>query len=132
MPHTTLSTGAQLRDDGAFNANIVVLNLDPKIQRTVTVEIYDWGVEQLWSAPKPVPVEPAGPTQIGPHTQRAFLALITQSTTQPGSPLLLYEVRVTVDNASDVVINCFAVDITGQTIGPKTLWHRDLVTIPAL
>lgn len=132
MPHTTLSTGAMLRDDGAFNANIVVLNLDPTVHRTITVEIFDWGVEQLWSAPKPVPVSPAGSVQIGPHTQQAFIALITQSTTQPGSPLNLYEIRVTVDNVNDLVINCFAVDNNGQSIGSKTVWHRDLVAIPAL
>jgi hypothetical protein len=104
MAHTTLSTGVMLRDAGAFNANIIVLNLDPKTPRTVTVQIFDWGVEQLWSTPTPVTVDPAGPTTVGPHTQRAFIALITQSTTQPSLPLILYEIRVTVDNINDLVI----------------------------
>ena len=78
MAHTTLSTGVMLRD-GAFNANIPILNLDPKVARTVTVQVFDWGVEQLWSTPAPVTVEPPGATTVGPHTQRAFIALITQS-----------------------------------------------------
>jgi hypothetical protein len=132
MPHTTFSTGVMLRDGGAFNGNITVLNLDPEVQRTVTVEIFDWGVEQLWSTPAPVPVEPSGATTVAPHTQRAFIALITQSTTQPQLPLELYEVRVTVDNVNDLIINCFAVDNNGASIPAKTVWHKDLVVVPAL
>jgi hypothetical protein len=132
MPYTTFSTGAMLRDTDAFNANIVVVNLDPTTPRTVTVEIFDWGVEQHWSRPAPVPVSPAGAVTVGAHTQRAFIALITQSTTQPGTGLELYEVRVTVDNANDVVVNCFAVDESGESIAGKTVWHKDLVAIPAL
>jgi hypothetical protein len=129
MAHTTLSTGAILRDN-AFNANIVVLNLNPKVARTVTVQIFDWGVEQLWSAPAPVTVDPPGATTVGPHTQRAFIALITQATTQPSLGLILYEIRVTVDNINDLVINCFAIDTNGLTIPGKTVWHKDLVVIP--
>jgi hypothetical protein len=121
-----------LRDGGAFNANIVVLNLDPKVARTVTVQIFDWGVEQLWSAPAPETVDPSGATTVGPHTQRAFIALITQSTAQPSAPLSLYEIRVTVDNINDLVINCFAIDNNGLSIPGKTVWHKDLVVIPAL
>lgn len=130
MPHTTLSTGVMLRDDGAFNANITIVNLDLRGQRKVTVQIFDWGVEQLWSAPTPVPIEPAGATTIGPHTQRAFIALITQSTAQPSLALSLYEVRVTADNINDLVVNCFAVDSNGLSIPGKTVWH--MVAVPAL
>jgi hypothetical protein len=131
MAHTTLSTGVMLRD-GAFNANIPILNLDPKIARTVTVQVFDWGVEQLWSTPAPVTVEPPGATTVGPHTQRAFIALITQSTARPSAPLILYEIRVTVDNINDLVINCFAIDTNGFSIPGKTVWHKDMVVIPAL
>jgi hypothetical protein len=132
MPNTTLTTGVMLRDGGAFNANITVVNLDPKLQRTVTVQIFDWGVEQLWSAPAPVPIDPTGATIVGPHTQRAFIALITQSTTQPSLPLSLYEIRVTVNNINDLVVNCFAVDNNGVSIPGKTVWHKDLIVVPAL
>jgi hypothetical protein len=132
MPHTTLSTGVMLRDNGAFNANIIILNLDPKVQRTVTVKIFDWGVEQLWSAPAPVTIDPAAATTIGPHTQRAFIALITQSTAQPSAPLNLYEIRVTVDNINDLIVNCFAINSSGLSIPGKTVWHKDMVVVPAL
>jgi hypothetical protein len=57
---------------------------------------------------------------------------MTQSTTQPGTGLELYEVRVTVDNAKDVVVNCFAVNEGGESFAGKTVWHKDLVAIPAL
>jgi hypothetical protein len=35
-----IDPGVMLRDDGAFNANIVVLNLNRTVQRTVTVVIF--------------------------------------------------------------------------------------------
>ena len=129
MSDIVLSTGVMLRDADAFNANITVLNLDPLVQRTVTVEIFDWGVEQLWSTPAQVTVGPSGATTIAPHTQRAFISLITQSTTQPALRLELYEIRVTVDNIKDVIINCFVVDNTGTSIPAKTVWHKDLVVV---
>jgi hypothetical protein len=47
MPNTVLSTGVILRDSDDFNANVTVVNLDPKKGRTVTVELFDWGVEQV-------------------------------------------------------------------------------------
>jgi hypothetical protein len=132
MAHTVLSTGVMIRESDAFNANVVVVNLDPKKDRNVTVEIFDWGVEQLWSAPQAISVSPSGATTVGPHTQRAFIALITQSTTQPGTSLILYEIRVTVDDIKDVVINCYAITNGDQTIPAKTYKHNDLVVIPAL
>jgi hypothetical protein len=132
MPQTVLSTGVMLREADAFNANVTVVNLDTKKGRTVTVEIFDWGVEQVWSTPKPVAVSPAGATTVGPHTQRDFIALITESTAQPSAPLTLYEIRVTVDDINDVVINCYALTNEGQTIPAKTFKHKDLVVISAL
>lgn len=129
---TVLSTGVMFREPDAFNANVIVLNLDPTDTRTALVEIYDWGVEQGWSDPAPVPVSPSGAISIGPHAHRDFIALITQSTAQPSAPLTLYEIRITVDHISNVVANCYAVTSSGLSIPSKTYKHNDLVTIPAL
>ena len=98
----------------------------------MTIEIFDWGVEQLWSNATTLPIQPTGPTTIEPNTQRDFVALITESTARPGGTVVLYEIRATVDKISDVMINCYAVASTGQPITGKTIRHNDLVVIPAL
>ena len=132
MHKTVLSTGVIIRGSDEFNANITVLNLDPVNRRTVTIEIFDWGVEQLWSNATTLPIQPTGPTTIDPNTQRDFVALITESTARPGEPVVLYEIRATVDEIADVVINCYAVASNGQPIAGKTIRHNDLVVIPVV
>jgi hypothetical protein len=132
MANTVLSTGVIIRASEDYNANVTVVNLHPKNDVTVTVEIFDWGVEQVWSKPTPVQVGPAGPTKVGPTTQQDFIALITQSTAQPGLSLVLYEIRVTLSVVDNVVVNCFTVDNSGQAIAGKTIKHKELVAIPAL
>jgi hypothetical protein len=125
-----LSTGVLVRDPTSVNAHVDVVNLDPDDSRTVTVEIFDWGVDQLWNDPKPVLVSPSGPTAIGPHTNQAFLAEITQATTQPGFILAHYEIRITVPTDKDVVVNCFALDSDGRIIPVNTVIHKNLIEVP--
>ena len=50
----TLSTGVLVRDPASFNAHVNVVTLDPVVSQTVSVEILDWGINQLWSNPTPV------------------------------------------------------------------------------
>jgi hypothetical protein len=125
-----LSTGVLVREPASVNAHVDVVNLHPDDSRTVTVEIFDWGVDQLWNDPKPVPVTPSGPTAIGPHTNRSFLAGITQSTTQPGFVLAHYEIRITVPSDQDVVVNCFVTDSDGRIILGNTVLHKNLIEVP--
>jgi hypothetical protein len=125
MAHNrTLSTGVLVRDPTSFNAHVEVVNLHPNDTHTVTVEIFDWGVDQVWNDPKPVPVSPSGPTAIGPHTNQAFLALITQAITH-------YEIRITLPRNKPLVVNCFAIDFEsgGRIIDGNTVRHRELVEV---
>lgn len=77
MSTIVLSTGVQIRMGATFNANVTILNPTNAAGQDAQVEIFDWGVEQGWSNPAPVPLEPSGPTPIGPHSHRNFIALIT-------------------------------------------------------
>jgi len=129
MAQTKLSTGILLRDPATFNVHVDVVNLNQNSDRKVTVEIFDWGVDQLWDKPKPVSVSPSGATVVGPHTLRSFLALITQSTAQPSLALSHYEVRITVSDIKNVVVNCFAIDFSGHVITGDTVLHSGLVEI---
>jgi hypothetical protein len=129
MAQTKLSTGILVRNPASFNAHVDIGNLNQSAKRNVSVEILDWGVDQLWDTPKPVPVSPSGTVTIGPHTLRSFIALITQSTAQPGLNLAHYEVRVTVSNITNVVVNCFAIDSSGNIITGNTVLHNNLVEI---
>jgi hypothetical protein len=124
-----LSTGVLLREPASFNAHVEVVNLDPNDTHTVKVEIFDWGVDQVWNDPKPVPVSPSGSTAIGPHTNQSFIALINQSTTQPTLKLSHYEVRITLPRDKDIVVNCFAIEAGGRIIEVNTVRHRDLVEV---
>jgi hypothetical protein len=83
MPNKVLSTGVLIRDPASFNANVTVVNTGATTGQTAQVQIFDWGVEQLWSKPTPVPVSPFAAVAIGAHTQQDFISLITQSTAQP-------------------------------------------------
>jgi hypothetical protein len=132
MTKTVLSTGIISRASEDFNAQAIVVNLNPKNDVTVTVEMFDWGVEFLWSNPTPIQVGPEATSTIGPTTQRGFGALITQSTAQPGLNLVLYEIRITLSAITNVVVNCNAIDNKNQPIAGKTIRHKDLVAIPAL
>lgn len=129
MGQKTLSTGVLLRSKASINAHVDVVNLSQSDKRKVKVEIFDWGVDQLWSNPKPVPVSPSGSVTIGPHTLHSFLASITQSTTQPTLELLHYEIRITVSDIKNVVVNCFAHDSSGKIIMENSVLHNGLVEI---
>src|SRR6516164_3072435 len=120
-----LSTGVLVRDPASFNAHVDVVNVDPALSQTVAVEILDWGVDQVWSKPTPVPVNPSGPVTVGPHTHQSFIALITQSTAQPSLALSLYEIRVTIPDDPQLVVNCFARDASGRIIEGNTVLHAD-------
>jgi hypothetical protein len=129
MAQTKLSTGLLLRDPASVAAHVDVGNLNQSAKRNVSVEVFDWGVDQIWDTPKPVPVSPSSTVTIGPHTLRSFLAAITQSTAQPGLNLAHFEVRVTVSNIQNVVVNCFATDSSGKVITGNTVLHNSLVEI---
>ena len=128
MAQKILSTGVLVRD-ATVNAHIEVCNLSQSGNREVMVEIFDWGVDQLWDKPEPVLVSPPGRVTVGPHTFRSFIALITDSTAQPGTRLSHYEVRITVSNIKDVVVNCFAIDSSARVITGNTVLHAGLVEI---
>ena len=113
MAQTKLSTGILVRDSESSNAHIDVGNLS-SVAKKVKVEVFDWGVDQLWDKPKPVPVSPSEAITVGPHTLRSFIALITQSTAQPTLNLAHYEVRVTVSSTTNIVVNCFAINGNGK------------------
>jgi hypothetical protein len=128
--HTKVrSTGVLVKDPASFNAHVDIMNIDPALSQTVTVAIFDWGVDQQWSNPTPVPVSPPGPVTIGPHTHQSFIALISQSTAQPGLALSMYEIRVTVPDVPQLVVNCFAHDASGNIIEGNTVRHDELVEI---
>lgn len=129
MANRKLTTGILSRDSASFNVHVDVGNFDQKTDRHVTVEIFDWGVDQMWDNPQPVSVEPSGPIKIGPHSLRSFLAVIYQSTTQPTFILSHYEVRVSISDIRNVVINCFALDVKGKIRQGNTVRHKDLVEI---
>jgi hypothetical protein len=97
--------------------------------QTAQVEIFDWGVEQVWSKPTPVPVTPSTAVAIGDHTQQDFIALITESTAQPGLKLALYEIRITLPANSPLIVNCFAIDSQDNLVAANTVLHAQLASI---
>ena len=129
MPNKVLSTGVLIRDPSSFNANVTVVNTGAAAGQTAQVQIFDWGVEQAWSTPTPVPVGPAAAVAIGAHTQQDFIALITQSTAQPALRLTLYEIRITLPANSPLIVNCFAVNQQGGLVAANTVLHAQLVVI---
>lgn len=57
MPHTkTLSTGVIQENPAAFNAGAIIVNTDDVESYSVHVEMLDWGVQQVWSNPVPMPL----------------------------------------------------------------------------
>ncbi|HEY6345517.1 MAG TPA: hypothetical protein VIY49_28805 [Bryobacteraceae bacterium] len=129
MPNKVLSTGVLIRDPASFNANVTVVNTGTSTGQTAQVEIFDWGVEQVWSKPTPVPISPSAAVAVGAHTQQDFIALITRSTAQPGLNLTLYEIRITLPANSPLIVNCFAIDEQGSLIAANTVLHAQLVAI---
>jgi len=128
MAQMTLSTGILLRDPASFNAHVDVGNFSASRQ-IIEVEMWDWGVDQEWDAPKQIPVSPSGAVIVNPNTLRSFLAVITQSTAQPSLNLSHYEVRVKVSDGKNVVVNCFAIEAGGAIVPGNTVLHKQLVEI---
>ena len=129
MPNKVLSTGVLIRDPSSFNANVTVVNTGAAAGQTALVEVFDWGVEQVWSKPTPVPVSPSTAVAIGANTQQDFIALINQSTAQPALKLTLYEIRITLPANSPLIVNCFAIDEQGTLAAANTVLHAQLVAI---
>jgi hypothetical protein len=129
MPNKVLSTGVLIRDPASFNANVTVVNTGATVGQTAQVQVFDWGVEQVWNKPTPVPISPATAAAIGAHTQQDFIALITQSTAQPSLSLVLYEIRITIPAKSPLIVNCFAVDNKGNIVAANTVLHAQLVAM---
>jgi hypothetical protein len=124
-----LTTGVISRDPSSFNAHIHICNLDKSAKIKASVEVFDWGVDQMWDAPAPVSVIPSGTVSLGPHTHHSFISLINQSTAQPSLLLGHYEVRITVSSLKNVVINCYAVDSFGKLVPGNTVNHKELVEL---
>jgi hypothetical protein len=129
MAHKVLSTGVLIRHPDSFNANVTVVNTGDATGQTAKVEIFDWGVEMVWSNPTPVTVGPPNTVAIPAYTQQDFGSLITQSTAQPALSLTLYEIRITVPTDSRLIINCFAIDEQGNLVAANTVLHSQLVEI---
>jgi P pilus assembly chaperone PapD len=53
-----LSTGVLAPDSQLEAAQVDVVNIDPTLSQTVTVEVFDWGVDLVSSNPTPVVVNP--------------------------------------------------------------------------
>ena len=128
MAQVTLSTGILARDPLSFNAHVDVGNFSPSRQM-IEVQIWDWGVDQEWDAPMPIPVSPSGPVILNPNSLRSFLAVITQSTVQPSLTLSHYEVRIVVSETKNVVVNCFAIEAGGTIVVGNTVLHKSLVEL---
>lgn len=128
MAQITLSTGILLRDPSSFNAHVDVGNFSPGRQM-VEVAIWDWGVDQEWDTPKPIPVSPSGAVIVNPNSLRSFLAVITQSTVQPTQTLSHYEIRITLSETKNVVVNCFAIEAGGTVVVGNTVLHKSLVEL---
>jgi hypothetical protein len=118
-----------IRDPASFNANVTVVNTGATTGQTAQVEIFDWGVEQLWNKPTPVPVSPSAAVAISAHTQQDFIALTTKSTAQPSLNLVLYEIRITVPAKSPLIINYFAINALGSLVAAHTVLHTQLVAV---
>jgi hypothetical protein len=129
VAHKVLSTGVLIRDPASFNADVTVVNTGDATEQKATVEIFDWGVMDVWNTPTPIPVIPSATAVIGAHTQQDFQALITQSTAQPSLNLVLYEIRITLPEKSPMIVNCFAVDQNGNLVAANTVLHSQLVAI---
>jgi hypothetical protein len=108
---------------------VTVVNTGATAGQTAQVEVFDWGVEQVWNKPTPVPISPSTAVAIGAHTQQDFIALITQSTAQPSLNLVLYEIRITIPAKSPLIVNCFALDNKGNIVVANTVLHAQLVAI---
>jgi hypothetical protein len=128
MAQIALSTGVLLRDPVSFNAHVDIGNFSSNKQM-VEVEIWDWGVDQEWDTPTPIPVSPSGAIIVNPNTLRSFLAVITHSAAQPSQNLSHYEVRVKVSEVKNVVVNCFAIKAGGEIVLGNTVLHKNLVEI---
>jgi hypothetical protein len=129
MSDKVLSTGVLIRDPATFNANVTVVNTGAATGQTALVQIFDWGVEQVWSKPTPVAISPSTAVAIGAHTQQDFIANITQSTAQPALKLVLYEIRITLPANSPLIVNCFAIDSADNIVAANTVLHSQLVAI---
>jgi hypothetical protein len=129
MAEQILSTGALARHPLSVNAHVDVVNLNADQSRIVTVEVFDWGVDQVWDKPTPVQVDPSGPIKVTPHSLQSFITLITKSTAQPDAALSHYEVRITLPNPDGMVVNCFATDNQGKVVEENSLLHKELVEI---
>lgn len=108
---------------------MTIVNTGATTGQTAKVEIFDWGVEQLWSKPTPVPISPSTAVAIGDHTQQDFIALITQSTAQPSLNLVLYEIRITLPANSPRIVNCFAINAQGSLLAAKTVLQAQLLAV---
>jgi hypothetical protein len=96
------------------------VNIDPTLTQTVTVEALEWGVDQISSNPTPVRVNPSGPVTIGPHTHQYFTPSLSFV-----PPRSFYEIRVTIPDRSQLVVNCFADDGNGNIIEGNTVLHQE-------
>lgn len=129
MSTVTLSTGVMMRDAATYNANVTVVNPTAMTGLTASVEIFDWGVEQTWNNPVPVPVDPSTVITFGAHTQWDFVAVVNQSVAQPEMGMTLYEIRVTLTANSPLIVNCYGISFDDGLVASQTVLHAQLVKI---
>jgi hypothetical protein len=122
----TLSTGILAPDSQLDGVRIDVVNLNPTLSQTVTVEVFGWGVDPVSSNPSPVLVNPSSPTAISPNTHQSFTASLFFVPPRP-----FYEIRVTIPDDPQLVVNCFAFDANGRVINGNTVLHEALANVAA-
>jgi hypothetical protein len=104
-----------------------VVNIDPILSQTVTVEVFDWGVDPVSGNPAPVVVNPPNPVTIGPHSHQSFTVPLTASIFS--RPRHFYEIRVTIPDDPQLMVNCFAFGLNGTVIAGNTVLHEELAKI---
>jgi hypothetical protein len=122
-----LSTGVLAPDSQLEAAQVDVVNIDPTLSQTVTVEVFDWGVDPVSSNPAPVVVTPPNPVTIGPHSHQSFTVPPTASIFS--RPRHFYEIRVTIPDDRQLMVNCFAFGLNGTVIAGNTVLHEELAEI---
>jgi hypothetical protein len=116
-----LSTGVLAPDSQIEGAEVDVVNINPTLSEIVTVETFDWGTDPISNKPTPVPVTPSGSVTIGPHTHQSFTVAPSFFSFLPRH---FYEIRVTIPDGRQLLINCFALGTNGRVIEGNTVLTR--------
>lgn len=119
-----LSTGVLAPDSQLGSVRADVVNINSTLSRTVTVEALDWGTDPVSSNPTQALVIPSGPVTIGPHTHQSFTVNLSSF-----RPRHFYEIRLTVPDDRQLLVNCFAFDSNGIILEGNTVLHEGLAQV---